>query len=128
MKKIIKPKKKYHEKQLKNAVEAINQGMSVVLAARTFRVPRSTLRFRFRNQNKDGKPGPPTLLSKKEEESLVNFILQHWKSRSCKRREGIQRIVTKFLKDTNIKNPFKNNKPGRKWLHLFLQRHPKLKY
>ena len=31
-----------------------------------------------------------------------------------------------IIKNLNIKNPFKNNKAGRKWFELFLQRHPEI--
>ena len=32
--------------------------------------------------------------------------------------------VRKIITETNKKNPFVDNRPGKKWLQLFLQRNP----
>lgn len=42
------------------------------------------------------------------------------------RRDDVKDAVQKVLKETERTNLFSNDRPGRKWMELFLNRHPKI--
>ncbi|CAK1577870.1 unnamed protein product [Parnassius mnemosyne] len=73
-KKSPKKRKQYSLENIKLALEAINKGMSKKLASKTYGVPRTTLIFHTDHPDKNVRPGPPTVLTAKEEEDLVNWI------------------------------------------------------
>ncbi|KAF2898140.1 hypothetical protein ILUMI_08038 [Ignelater luminosus] len=59
--------KKYNENKLKNAIEAINNGMSKREAAKVFCIPRSTLQFRMYEKFNQTRHGSTTVLTHEEE-------------------------------------------------------------
>ncbi|CAK1585281.1 unnamed protein product [Parnassius mnemosyne] len=67
-KKEICRRKAYNSENLDKALQAVKEGMSKKLAAKTYQVPRATLHYR--NPEHQSRPGSPTILSEKEEKDL----------------------------------------------------------
>ncbi|KAL0852380.1 hypothetical protein ABMA28_000577 [Loxostege sticticalis] len=116
--------KKYTEQELMLAIAAIKNGMPKKEAARVFNIPRATLQFRINNDIVNAKPGPPTVLTKVEEETIVEWIVASSKKGFPRRKEDVLHSVERFLEKAPRPNVFINNKPGEGWYKLFLKRHP----
>jgi len=125
-KKNIKKRCLYSTNDIKEALSAINAGVSVNAASKQFNIPRSTLDAKKKKLYADKKPGPSTVLSDKEEKTLVNWIfyLSHRGFPITKNQllDSVQMLIRSLGK----KNIFVNDRPGRNWYRGFLQRHEKL--
>ena len=65
-----KKEKNYDAKDIQLAIEAVNEGTQVATAARTFHVPRSTLRDKLTGRRQGAKlPGARTVFTQKQEEA-----------------------------------------------------------
>lgn len=122
-----KYQKLYTEENVLAALQAIEDGMSQRLAAKTYNVPRQTLQFRLSDKfNNKTSLGPNPYLTNDEERLLEEWILDGCRKGYPVRKYDIQASVKEFL-DANIRdNPFKNNFPGDGWYKAFLKRHPTL--
>ena len=69
-------KRKYCEQSLLDGIEAIHRGMSVREAARTFKVPKTTLYEYDGEKHHGGKIGRPTLFSDEEEKLLAKLLIR----------------------------------------------------
>lgn len=118
--------KRYTEQELMSAVAAIKNGMPKKEAARVFNIPRATLQFRINHDLANTKPGPPTVLTRAEEETIVEWIVASSKKGFPLRKEDVLYSVEQFLKKAPRPNVFVDNKPGEGWYKLFLKRHPEL--
>lgn len=120
-------RKKYNEDDLIHATNAVKCGMSRKNAAKLFQVPRSAIQIRSSNPDKTNqRPGQPTILTLEEETALVNWIKNSTKKGFPRSKEDIESSVTEFLRNTKTVNSFKNHQPGKKWMRLFLKRHPEI--
>lgn len=116
----------YSTNNVKEALSAINAGMSVNAASKKFNIPRSTLDAKKKHLYAEKKPGPPTVLSHEEEKTLVDWIF-HLSRRGfpvtkIQLLDSVQMLITSLQK----KNIFVNNRPERHWYEGFLRRHNKL--
>lgn len=68
------------------------------------------------------KMGSELVLTPAEEGRLENWIIAKAKLGFPMHTE--EDSVQQILKSANRKNPFKDDRPGRKWVSLFLKRHP----
>ncbi|CAH2015601.1 unnamed protein product [Acanthoscelides obtectus] len=68
--------------------------------------------------------GPDTVLSSEEENNLEKWILSKALLGFPMHSDEVKDSVQKVLKETERDNPFTDDRPGKKWLQLFLQRHP----
>lgn len=119
--------KKYSEKDVQSALEAIEGGMGQRAAAIKFNVPRSTLQFRQSNKfHEKITHGPRPILTLEEEDLLEKWITSSQKKGFPIRLEDVQESVKSFLDDNPRQNPFKDNKPGEGWFASFLRRHPNI--
>lgn len=110
---------------MQKALEAVKQGMSKKLAAKTFKVPRSTLIFKIKFPDKiECHRGPRTVLNNNEELSLKAWLIECSLEGYPKRKEDLLYKVAEFLKKSQRPNPFKNGVPGVRWYKSFLKRHP----
>lgn len=126
VKKEKKYKKRYCEEAVEKALEEIRNGASKKATALKYGIPRATLHFRLSEKFKKTEKGPCPILTKKEEESLVNWLLESQKKGFPRRKEDIQASVKTFLDAVERKTPFTNNVPGKNWYKAFLRRHPLL--
>uniref|UniRef100_A0A0C9Q4V7 TIGD2 protein n=1 Tax=Fopius arisanus TaxID=64838 RepID=A0A0C9Q4V7_9HYME len=112
---------------LANALKTVNSGVSLRKAASAYGVPAATL-GRKKN-NPDGiktKTGPQTVLSKSEEDEIVNWMLYRGERgmpvSKTELLDSVQRYVTISKKHT----PFIDNRPSRHWYGGFRRRHQSL--
>ena len=121
--------KKYANKQLKKALNAVSAGMSLNKASVEFNVPKSTLRDNFvaAEQQGLGRKGHETILTKKEE-----CLIAEWAKEMARRGfgrtpeeicEAVKQILDKAGR--NVKE-FRMNRPGKSWWWGFMRRHPDL--
>ena len=105
---------------MREALSAIDMGMGVSKAALTYGIPRTTL-----NDHKLGKvlagahPGRPTLLTTKEEEDLVQFLIEAAAIGYGKSRKDVLNIVEAMLANKGTKHIVTTG-----WWNKFLRRHP----
>ncbi|XP_064292244.1 uncharacterized protein LOC128672662 [Plodia interpunctella] len=121
------PKKNYTPFQMAQAIEAVKRGEKIATAAKKFGVPRITLHDKITSKTPvTCSMGPGTYLSTEEEAILEKWILdmtdKHIPITKDELLDSVQRIIVDQQKNT----PFANNRPGRKWYNLFLNRHPTL--
>lgn len=116
----------YSEEALQKAIEFVQNGtLKVKEAAEKYKIPVSTLSRKYRHKNcTQEKAGHPTLFSKEEEKSFVEYVqlLSHWgfPLDSMDLRVFAQKYLNKIGK--NIYR-LKNNLPGIDWARNFLSRH-----
>ncbi|XP_043478744.1 tigger transposable element-derived protein 1-like [Leptopilina heterotoma] len=70
--------------------------------------------------------GPSPILLSHEEERIKNWILMKAKLGFPMHPEQVMDAVQSILKETVRKNPFKDDRPGKKWFSLFLNRNPEI--
>lgn len=70
--------------------------------------------------------GPSSVLSSEEEDMLEKWIIDKAKLGFPINSEDVKDSVHKVLLDSKRDNPFKDSRPGKKWMNLFLQRHPNI--
>lgn len=119
------PKKDYTPLQMGKAIEAVQKGEKIAIAAKKFGVPRITLYNKVTGKSPiECSMGPNTYLSKEEEYILEQWIINmnemHIPITKDELLDSVQRIITDKRQDT----PFKDNRPGKKLYKLSLKRHP----
>lgn len=121
------PRKKYTPDQMEKAVEAVNNGEKVAVAAERFGVPRITLHDKITGKTSIGcAMGPSTILTKSEEDILERWLLTLSEKHVPLTKDCLLDSVQKILINQNKPNPFTNNRPGKKWFQSFMKRHPNL--
>ncbi|KAF2881314.1 hypothetical protein ILUMI_24858 [Ignelater luminosus] len=102
--------------------------MKIREASRRYGVPRRTLQDRLHGRvpEKPTRMGPETILSKEEEQELVDWMINMAKCGFPLKKDDLLNTVHTIIKEDERKNPFKNGRPGRKWYNLFLKRNPQL--
>lgn len=115
VKKDNKYQKKYCEKQIEDAIQAVKNGMPQRTASKQYDVPRSTIQFRMSNAFVKTTPGPPPVLGRTAEDDLVNWIIDCQRKGFPRRKINVQASVKEFFDQTKMKNSFPNNIPGNGW-------------
>ncbi|KAJ8929778.1 hypothetical protein NQ314_017502 [Rhamnusium bicolor] len=109
------------------AVEACKNGMPYSTASKHFGVPRMTLKYKVLGETPmERKMGPKTVLTVKEENKLVEWIREIIKRGFPPKKDDLILTVQRIITNSGRTTPFVDNKPGKKWLQLFLKRHPDL--
>ena len=96
VKKDNKYKKKYCEKQIEHAIQAVKNGMPQRTASKQYGVPRSTIQFRMSNAFLKTTLGPPPVLGTAEDD-LVNWIIDCQRKGFPRRKINVQASVKEFL-------------------------------
>ncbi|KAJ8931391.1 hypothetical protein NQ314_015701 [Rhamnusium bicolor] len=116
---------------MQKAINAVREnGLSKKLAARQFGVPRSTLIRKLSGQAPLlRKMGPPTELSKTEENIFVKWILAMAKKGFPVHKNNLILSVRKIVEESGRETKYlnKSSVPGRSWFEGFLKRHPDIK-
>lgn len=119
--------KRYSDVDMQKALEEVSAGCSVTSIARKYNIPRITLLYKVTGKYEMGKKsGAPTVLTKNEEDALVKWAISLGKTGFPVSKTQLIESITLIMKTVSRKNPFTDNKPGRKWYSLFLKRHPEL--
>lgn len=118
----------WSEELLQKAMRAIAEGMPVRTAATRYKIPRRTLRNHQASGKTTKQLGRPSYLTPAQEMDLCNRIFRLAEVGMPITGKVIQRSVYTFCSQNNVKNPFdtQSGLAGRKWLRLFLQRHPEV--
>ena len=110
------------------AVDAVRSGaMSYRVASEAYSISVSSIAKRLKGKVRmDASVGAGTVLTLEEENSLEDALI--W---AAHRHLGVGRLelkqaVTKLCNDGRLVPWDRVNGPGRKWLDLFLRRHPRL--
>lgn len=124
----MEPKKNYSKDQMAKAIEEVNRGVKVALAAAKYGVPRITLRNKITGKSPiDCTLGPATILSKNEENLLVQWLFKMSDCHFPVTKDHLLDSVQKMIQQKNLEScPFKDNRPGKKWFTSFLKRHPEI--
>lgn len=117
---------KYSEDDLNSALQEINEGnLSLNSAAKKYGIPKGTLHNKITGKVPiQRKMGPDTVLTTEEEQKIETWILTKAKLGFPMHPDIVQDAVQKVLNSSGRKTQFTDNRPGRKWLDLFLKRHP----
>ena len=126
--KIVKKKNGgYTVEKIKEAIAALNDGMSLRAASKRFGVPRTTLLCKRKGKTPlECKKGPETVLKVEQENELVEWIQRFSELGFIATKNQIFDSVQILLNDSQAKSKFTNNRPGRHWYESFLKRHPDL--
>lgn len=128
-KKTIKNKKnrmQYSEEAVKRALVEVKQGSKISEVSKKYDIPDSTLRAKKLNKYNDKKPGPAPILNKEQEQEIVDWIFEMCRRGFPVTKAQLLSSVQFIIEKLKIKNPFKDNMPGRKWYKLFMERHPNI--
>merc|ERR1712105_87618 len=112
------------------AVSKIKSGLlSTRAASKIYNIPRATLIKKKKLAIVEkAKFGPKTVLTEAEEHVFVDWLDLLCKIGFPRPDQALLKEVQKIITDDERDNPFVNDKPGRKWLELFLKRNPDLTY
>lgn len=106
-------RKHYSEEALSQCIQAVESGMTVYASCKQFGVPMSTVIYRIsgRWQNKRN-PGPSTVLSKQEEQKIVEWLHGMQGRGFPVSRHALLFKVSEYLASNPRDTPFRNNRPG----------------
>ena len=100
-------------------------GKSLRQAAREYDVPVTTLKRRVDGQVVlQAKPGPPTVLTKEEEEKLCKYCFDMCDMGYGLTIEDVKTKAYEIMEKSGRKHPFQNGKAGRDWYEGFIRRFP----
>ena len=119
---------RWTQEQLQSAMRAVDEGQSVQGAAKMFNIPRRTLRDHLKSGSQVKKLGRNPYLTKEMEDELCSRIFRLCDIGMPITSKFLRHSVFNFCILNNIKHPFDIQKrsAGRKWLKLFLIRHPEV--
>lgn len=122
-----RPKFLYPEEAMAKAIEAVKNGESASEVSRRFEVPRSTLIYKSTGKSPEArKMGPAPALGASAEQMLVNWVMGLAQRGFPIYKWDLITSVQQICKELRLPNLFTNDRPGKKWLYLFLKRHPEI--
>lgn len=112
----------YTKEDLQNAVDSVkSRSLSLYRAAKVFKIPKSTLFKRVNGQRglKSRTMGRPPALPHEIEQNIANSLvtLEKW-GFGLSKKEVIE-IMAAYIKQNNLKTPFKNGIPGNDYFIRF---------
>lgn len=119
----------WSEESMLSAMKAFKEdGMPLATAAKTFGVPRNTLRRRVMSNVEIPKFGQHTAFSKNTEDELVGHIIKLDNIGYGLTRKELRQLVYRFAIANGITHPLNNETQmaGEDWLRGFLSRHNNL--
>jgi len=124
----MKKKKKWTTEDLAKALDDIQENkLSYREAEAKYGIPKSTLcDYKVGKVEVGAQTGPTPILTAAEEQKLVDYAFEMSKIGYGQTKQQILTMVQKILKKDGRLNPFKDDRPGKKWWQLFLKRHPEV--
>ncbi len=120
-------RKLWSDESMVGAIKSAEEGMSLRAASRMYNVPLETLRRRVNGSVDIGcKPGPPSVLSKEEEDALAHYVIEMVSMGFGLSREDVMSLAFVIAEKSGKKHPFQNGMAGRGWFDGFRARHPEL--
>lgn len=118
---------KYSEDDIVKAIDEISAGAKVRETCRKYGIPHSTIINKIKLRHPvQRRMGPPTILTPNEETLLKTWILAMAKKGFPVNKEMVIDTVKHIMESDARPNPFKDNKPGKKWFSSFLNRHQEI--
>lgn len=123
-------KVKYTSQSLDAAIISFRNGESISAAAKNHQIPYSTLYNKLIGKSplKIQHSGPESILGAKVEKELVSWLLETSKMGFPTSKQMLLDTVQEIVEKSNLKTPFVNNRPGRKWFDSFLKRHKEVSF
>lgn len=114
---------KYTEEDMTNALESTrNKKLSLNKASAHYEIPKSTLSTKLNGKTiEDRRMCPLPVLTAQEEKNLEDWITGKAKIGFTMHKDDLKDAVCNVMKETGRKNPFVDNRPGEKWVSLFLK-------
>lgn len=109
------------------AIQAVRNGVSKKLAAKTFGVPRSTLVHKLNNRGVDPqlqKVGRTNFFTTSEEGEIATRLINVIEGGIVKKKYKVAEMIKNVVNLMKDDNPFKTSRPSAKWLQSFMHRHP----
>ncbi|KAL0881454.1 hypothetical protein ABMA27_001317 [Loxostege sticticalis] len=125
--KMTKKRGKWSEESLRAAMTAIKKGkLSSNAAAAMYDIPRRTLRNHLLSGSTKKKMGRAPVMTRDQENEFVKEILSYENNGTPVTSKLIRKQAFIFCKKLKIKHNFNEQDEiaGRRWLQLFLSRHP----
>lgn len=122
-------RKQWKDEDMVSAMSAVrNKEMTIYKAAAHFKVPRKTLDDRIKGHVQHGaKPGPATVLSAKEEDALVSYLIYMADRGYPLTRTMVKAFAWAIAKRSGQEGRFnRETGPGERWWVNFRQRHPQI--
>lgn len=125
-------KKKRHEKEyshanLEAAMKAVYSGDSIRAAAEKHCVPNTTLQRKISNSDSIYcKKGPSSVITPDTEKKIANWVVEMFYRKFPVTKARFLDEIEKYVIESELETPFKNNRPGRQWYEAFLRRHPEI--
>lgn len=118
----------YSPQKVRNALAAHAKGMPLARCSIMFGVPRTTLwnKINGKAPTESYHPGPQSILGKTIEDNLVEYILTLARRGFPLDMNSVLDSVQKIVRALNLKTPFIDQRPGRKWWERFLSDHPQV--
>jgi len=114
---IAKPKA-YSTQALKKAIKRVNSGkMTFSKASRRFKVPRQTIANHVKNPLSKIGAGRTTVFTPEQEQKLVQIIIILSQMFVALDIAGFSVLVKNYVRQLNLKTPFKNDTPGKDWVY-----------
>lgn len=115
----------YTQESLEDAINDIITGkLSLNAASVSYKIPKSTLHNKITHKVPLARQmGPSPELTKNEENKLAEWIIKKSNLGFPMHPEDVFDTIQIFLNSSKRKTKFKENRPGKKWLTLFLKRH-----
>lgn len=114
----------WSDESMAAALKAVKEGESILRAAKTHGVPRSTLQDRVKGRVVHGtKPGPRPYLDSKEEGELCNFLVDVSEVGYGKTKKEVKLLVENVAREKGV---LKKDKVTDGWYRRFAERQPKL--
>lgn len=101
----IRKRNNYKQQDIQQALEMVRRGVSVRHAAKIHGIPQSTLR----------------------ETKIEKWAFSVARAGFPVTRTQLRVSVAQYLKRSKKETPFKNGVPAKKWMLLFLKRHPNIR-
>ncbi|XP_045492332.1 tigger transposable element-derived protein 1-like [Colias croceus] len=118
-------KKTYTEEDLEKALNEIKgKKKSVRQICKEFSIPKTTILDKISGRRPGGvkKPGPRPTLGVNGEKKVVEWLLNISKCGFPVKKQELLQTIEKIIHEGEIKNNFKDNRPGEKWFKKFLAR------
>ena len=119
----IAKRKLWTDESMQAVVSSVkNDSKTVCEASRLYNVPFESLRRRITESVELGcRPGPPTILTEEEEESLETYLVKMADMGFGLSPDTVKCLAFNIVEKSGRKHPFQNEQAGRAWLDGFPQ-------
>ena len=117
----------YTAAMLAAAIQSVKMGIPIRKASMRYGIPLTTLFRHSKEPDKVWKLGAKPILTADEEQKIVEWIQYKAERGFPTDKEELLDWVQAYMKSLNRENPFKDDRPGRRWFQWFNKRHPEVR-